>query len=554
MRSPGIAIAWEFGHRLRQGLIALAVYALGVGTFILVRLATGRPVSFSGSSEMSALVVVPVTTAFMFFLGVFSFGFAADLAARESIYPARMFTLPVTTRALAGWPMLYGAAAMMVLLLIGGRFLTWKTTRVLGHFTFQPWGTEAPLLWPALLAAVFLCWTQALTWMPYGLRGLRLIVTVFWLIALDATVMMAVEYEVPEHRLIAILAPQLPLAYLAACFAVARARRGHVPDWRRVTAWLPRITETFSRRRSHFPSPERAQAWFEWRHFGWSLPMWVGILLPFELALLGALPELVFQILFAMLLTPPFMAGFVAATISTSGSSSRDSYGVRPFMACRPLTGVALIAAKLKVAMWSTLAAWFLTVVIVPVGLAMTGTLGVVIERLREGVETFGMPRVSAALLMVLLGAMASTWKRLVNSLFIDLTGREWVIKGSVLLALSLLVVIWPIGRWIHDGENVLARLLNALPWILGALVCAKVSAAAWIATRLHDARLLSDRTLVAGAAIWLAAVLALYGVLEWFWSTPHVASYFLLLIAILEIPLTRIAAAPLALAWNRHR
>ena len=34
--------------------------------------------------------------------------------------------------------------------------------------------------------------------------------------------------------MVAILAPQLPLAYLAACFAVARARRGDVPDWRGV--------------------------------------------------------------------------------------------------------------------------------------------------------------------------------------------------------------------------------------------------------------------------------------------------------------------------------
>ena len=47
----------------------------------------------------------------MYFLAVFSFGLAGDLAARQSIYPARMFTLPVTTAALAGWPMLYGTAA-----------------------------------------------------------------------------------------------------------------------------------------------------------------------------------------------------------------------------------------------------------------------------------------------------------------------------------------------------------------------------------------------------------------------------------------------------------
>ena len=51
------------------------------------------------------LVAVPVTATFIYFLAVFSFGLSGDLAARESMYPARMLTLPVTTAALAGLPM-----------------------------------------------------------------------------------------------------------------------------------------------------------------------------------------------------------------------------------------------------------------------------------------------------------------------------------------------------------------------------------------------------------------------------------------------------------------
>ena len=56
------------------------------------------------------------------------------------------------------------------------------------------------------------------------------------------------------------------------------------------------------------------------------------------------------------------------------------------------------------------------------------------------------------------------------------------------------------------------------------------------------------------GAAAWLVAVLALYGVLVWLADWPLIARYFLALVAILAIPLARLAAAPLALAWNRHR
>jgi len=36
--------------------------------------------------------------------------------------------------------------------------------------------------------------------------------------------------------------------------------------------------------------------------------------------------------------------------------------------------------------------------------------------------------------------------------------------------------------------------------------------------------------------------------------SGPLVPRYFLALLAILAIPLARVSAAPLALAWNRHR
>jgi hypothetical protein len=88
----------------------------------------------------------------------------------------------------------------------------------------------------------------------------------------------------------------------------------------------------------------------------------------------------------------------------------------------------------------------------------------------------------------------------------------------------------------------------------LAVLVCFKISAAAWIAMRLHDSRLLSDRMIIIGAACWDVAVLALYGLLAWLTPALLFPRYVLALVAILAIPLARLSAAPLALAWNRHR
>src|SRR5437762_1785850 len=109
MPSAARAIAWEFRQRHRWGLIALAGYLLVLATVKLAILQSGQPVNLDNPEKFAAIVVVPLTTTFTYFLAVFSFGLAGDLAARQSIYPARLFTLPVTTAALAGWPMLYGS-------------------------------------------------------------------------------------------------------------------------------------------------------------------------------------------------------------------------------------------------------------------------------------------------------------------------------------------------------------------------------------------------------------------------------------------------------------
>src|ERR1700693_2872480 len=182
MLSPAAAIAWEFRQRHRWGLIALAAYLLVLATIKLLILGAGQRVNFDEES-FALVVVVPLMATFMYFLAVFSFGLSGDLAARQSMYPVRMFTLPVTTAGLAGWPMLYGTAAIAIL---------WFATRFLAVW---PAGVHVPMFWPALLAASLLAWTQALTWTSYPLRGLRVIVTVLWLVVIDAVVMVALELK-----------------------------------------------------------------------------------------------------------------------------------------------------------------------------------------------------------------------------------------------------------------------------------------------------------------------------------------------------------------------
>ena len=56
--------------------------------------------------------------------------------------------------------------------------------------------------------------------MPYGLPGLRVIFAVIWLGTIDSMVLLALRYNAREPVMIAILAPHVPLAYLASRYAV----------------------------------------------------------------------------------------------------------------------------------------------------------------------------------------------------------------------------------------------------------------------------------------------------------------------------------------------
>lgn len=542
MQGAARAIGWEFRRRHRLGLIALGSYLVVFWAIKGMILGPGVPIRLDPPNGLAGFIIAPVSITFFYFVGAFSYGLSGDLAARQSIFPARMFTLPVTTRALAWWPMLYGTAASASL---------WVATAVLVRW---PGGVGAyvPWVWPALATAAYLAWMQALMWMPYGLPGVRVVIAALWLMVVDVVVLLALNDKAREPVMVAICAPQIPVAYLVAWYAVARARRGDVPDWRASVASgfsLTRpIANVVPHARAPLLSPARAQVWFEWRRHGRTLPALVGIVVPVELLLLfipgNDTAPIVFEILFIALITPPFLAAFAAAALSTS----------TPFTARRPLTSASLIAAKLKMTVWSTLAAWLLVVMFSLAALTLSGRMPVVVERARAGADVTGTIRLIAAVLFVFAALVASTWKHLVQSLCIGLTGREWLIKGSVLIALAALVALGPLADGIIRNRNVQSAIWNGLPWILVALVCLKMIAGAWVAIRLHDSRLLSNRTLVAGAACWLVTVLAVYGVLEWFAASPLVPRYFLGAIAVLSVPLARVSAAPLALAWSRHR
>ncbi len=545
MRSSAAAFAWEFRRRHRWGLLAVVVYLAVIAVIRLVIAMRGITIRLDSPESLAFMDVVPLASTFTYLLAVFTFGLDGDLTARRSMYPPRLFTRPTTTSALVGWPMLYGTLAMLLLWMVARLAVPW------------PFDVEMPAVWPGVLAASILAWTQALTWMPYPLPGLRIVVSVLLLWALDAVVFVWLYLKPSEWAMLAVLVPQLPLAYVVAHVAVGRARRGHVPSWQNAFAWLVPLAGSASRERPPWRSSAQAQAWYEWHRIGRSLPGWVAILLPFELALLAGssnVPRLVDFILVGVLITPPFMASFSAANVRRSSPESRNAWDVSPFDGARPLTTASIVRAKLTATIWSTALAWTLVLVATPIALALTGTLPVITEQWRQLDSAVGTSRATLLALLLLAGLAATTWKQLVQGLFLGLSGRPWLIKGSVFVTLLALFLLGPISAWFMEHDAARGVLWNALPLLLAGLTLAKVSAAAWAAVRLQRRGLLRDGVLLLGAAAWCTIVLVLYAALAWFMDSSLIPRYVLALIAIAVVPLARLSAAPLAFAWNRHR
>jgi hypothetical protein len=398
------------------------------------------------------------------------------------------------------------------------------------------------------LCALYIAWMQAISWMPYGLAGVRVVVAVVWLLVVDVIVLAAFEQAVSERVMVMLLAPQLLIAYLVAWLAVSRARRGVVPDWS--VAWRApaEAARTIIRRRRSFRTPASAQFWFEWRRTGRALPSMVAIVVPAELAILfipnnnTRTPG--FAVAIFALILPPVLAFFSGTAFGTPAS----------FTSTRPINDATLIGAKLKSTLLSTIVAWLIVLAAIPAAEIWSGASVPVMKVLQPLIDAVGGGHAIVFTIFAVAVLMLSTWQMLVQNLCISLTGNQWLIKSTVLIGLVVMMIGGPGLDYFFRHTHTRLVVWHELPLIAMALVSLKFVGGVLVAFRLHSRRALSDGGLIAGAAVWLAGVVVIYGVLSWFLTDVMMPAYLRASIAILLMPLVRLSAAPLALAWSRHR
>jgi hypothetical protein len=536
------ALGWPVVRRHQWGLIAVLAAVVASAAAAAVAQVVLEPTQAMSARVIASLLLLMSA---LYLAGVFSYGFDSDVSAVGTCFPARQFTLPVRTVELAGWPVLVGSAVLALLWVIVALVL------------FRQSGVEVPVGWPALLVAAQLTWVQALLWWPFGLPWARPITAIVFGHLPATGMMLARNLDAPPWVVPTYLGTAFGLGAAAAVAAVARSRRGIVPAW----DWLLRLgraATAWRSRRGHFASTERAQDWYEWRRHGYVLPLLTVVTLPI-FGLLALFvddhdPPKLMRALTLALAVPVFFAGMGGTVGGKQNPWVKSTYGVSSFTATRPVSSAGLVAAILRAAIRTTLIAWAVAAVMIGGAVYLSGAYLVFGNMGRDWLDARPAGEVVATVVVAAAVLLILTWKRLVEGLLIGLTGREWLIKGSVLVGLFLFFGLLLFALWLLIRPEYHHYIPELMPWVLATLVGLKFLAGAAAVRGLRRKRLVADPTLAKLAVAWLAVYATLLALLARVVPGELVPAYTLAMGVALVMPLARVSAMPLALDWNRHR
>jgi hypothetical protein len=533
--------------RLRWGAAATLMYLIALS--VAANFAPAEPMVMAVGLLMCGIAHL---------LHVFTLG-PADFGVKSSGFPANMFVLPLQTRALTGWPILYGAITFALLWVL------------VVYLVLIPIGFSPPVLWPAAIAAASAGWVQAISWTPFPTPFARVPVLVVAAVPLILLGMWAGMY-LDSGTVAAIVTAGgvfwMALAHRFAVLGLARARCGAESTWNivpeTIRAGVARWHASAFNFYRQFPSASAAQLWHECRRNVVLLP---GMMLFIGLPLLALNCHTVLNpssdrtMLFGTFSVTPatmclaiwIIVPMMLATSLGQGLGKFDVWGketMPSFFAIRPISTTRYVALKLIAAAISAIICWAIISVFLAVwALVETSSLNTKESVVRAAYGSL-TPRHVAIAVAGVVGLVAVTWRVIVTGMWPTLAGRKLISNGIAIASWGLLVVAAIVGSWVYRHPEIQTRLISGLPWVLGAMLVLKLSAAAGAMNWLRRLGLVEPRILAKSLAVWCFVVVGL------FFGLSQVASPSWLLAAcvVLSVPLARIAVAPLALHLNRHR
>ena len=562
-RRPAIALAWEIYQPQRAAfgtLFGLLFFCAGYRWLV-----PGAD-AMDGWFPNCCVLLLGLSLAASFILFKFT---ESDRRARFTGFPSRLFTLPVRTIWLLTWPMLYGAT-MVVLVYLGWAGLVLRPANP-GHF---------PYLFPSLYLATAMVCFQAIVWALAARPIVRLVVlgiwgaalTTSWLsfsplmgraqVGLALAEMLHVSVQTAQSG---ILLATGSAAYGLAWWSVARQRRGASfkfawaglrPGW---------LAGRFRTDRKPFGSPQAAHFWFEWWRNGMILPVIVGALhLMITIPFFALTPffgragaETTFITLAWMLVLPFALAFIIGQGFGKTnfwGQGLGKELGVPQFIAVRPLTAADWIGVKLKVAALSAFLTWASAALLVSAWLLTCCEVGSTTSFIVTLPPSLWVGALGTPLSLFLGLSVLVTWRLLVTNIYLGALGNRLLFNAAFCAVFLIMFAPLPVIGWAEahkDKPPNFESVMQWLPWVLAFLVALKFGLSLSFLIKGKQRALLSNDGVLAYSCVWIwGTELLLLCVL--FAPVSDAVARVLALLAVLVLPLARIAMAPLAFARNR--
>jgi len=542
-RSQESAVAGMAGLILRKFRVLLLVLLIGWPLLALSNHIRFAGEAIQGMPDIMMTIVLPCLALFC----------PVVLFAEIDPY---LFTRPISNKMLAGWHMLCGAISIALVWVLNVE-LIWR-----------PRGFDVPLWWPAVILACALSCAQIVRWMPFKSGYLQAVMfcSVPGITGWAAYLAFAAGVT-PNMVTIGGIALCLA-AYPFAVHSLAHTRRGDRLGWPAHPLAAQRPVAASTKKRP-FKNPLTAQIWLEFRSHG--------LLLAGSLAILACLtlPVLCFD------LTEPvtLIAIFSGNTISVEANIWANALPLIAFIgsiylalvigctdiglrkpdrslnslfATRPLNSATLTAAKIYTAALSTIAVPLAMLPFMAVWMLVPahshGTTRLLGSYLAECFSQHMASDDKLILLAAFIFFLVLMWKLQTDTLYVHLTGRGWA--GWVVFGMCMGPVLpFILGTGIQHDANIRQIVLNALPYA----ACTKLAVTVVFMARLHS-NFVPLKASAKIAVIWISTALFLTKAFIMLLPPIAVPASIIASIVVLAMPGFRMALAPLALKYDRHR
>ncbi len=526
MRSIPLAMTWEMLQRGRWNLIAVFLSAHLI--LAIVFGALGRAgVDFEDPSMQRVGTSFLLTNMFIFSIGA--------LASQGPL--SRLYTYPISPSTIVSGHLLLSMASvgLQVLLSI---FLT-------NTFFNMNW----PIWGPVLFAATSVIAIQVTTWFTEKSAWAPLAVTVVaGLLGTWYHFRCGAGSRHTDALWISVTPVDLGgfLAVTAASFvvgniAVARNRCGEQLKPLGIHAWLCRVLDfTSDEKALPFRSPAEAQLWYEWRLKGWGMPATValGLLIGMAIWLIFVRdPKLIgtgFLVLGGYLVVPGFVCAFIIGNMGPTDTAFEMGH----FLASRPMKSAEMARTILKMTAQSLLLAFSLWAG----AFLMTGAILLACGLAPNDIIPKEIPWWS------FLAAPLGCWTVTAVLASIGLTGRPVLFAQicCATFALYLAGVFFSVFVLTEKGRD---QFFTGVAFIICFVL---LSVTAWLFITALRRQFIRLPSAAACAFIWivLSSLSVLIGM-----QLPggELVNYFTL-VALASLVVAPIAAAPLAVSWNRTR